>query len=195
MPTVNEQWRDALIRHHIFLSRLNGSVRNQILDILNATERDIVDAINRIGPVDFGTGRGVTRLQAMQALIAGIRHGAFNEVSTTLTAEMHALATSEALFISGALATVSPVVLDTLLPSPQVLRRIVTSQPFEGRLLRVWLRDMERADRKRIMDQIRIGLVQGQNTTTIARRVVGTARLNGRDGATQFTRRGSVALV
>lgn len=196
VDTVNEAWRDALIRHQIGLSRVSGGVRNQILAILNATEQDLAEAIrSRLIGVDFGTGRGTARLKALQAFIEGLRHDAFTEISQTLTAEMNALASSEVVFLRGALATVSPVLLDTLLPAPDLLRNIVTRRPFQGRLLRDWVRDLERADRKRIMDQIRIGLVQGQSTPAIARRVVGTARLNGTDGATQFTRRGAVALV
>jgi len=47
---------------------------------------------------------------------------------------------------------------------------------------------METDDLRRISNAVRVGMVQGETMQTIARRIVGTATLKGRDGITQLTR-------
>ena len=46
--TANELWFDALVRHQVYLMRVSGSVRNDINDLLNATEKDMVDRIHAV---------------------------------------------------------------------------------------------------------------------------------------------------
>ena len=88
-----------------------------------------------------------------------------------------------------------PVQLETQLPATALLTSIVTQRPFEGRTLRQWARSIANTDLRRIEDQIRIGLTQGESSQAIARRVVGSARLRGRDGVTQLTRRNAEAIT
>jgi SPP1 gp7 family putative phage head morphogenesis protein len=71
----------------------------------------------------------------------------------------------------------------------------VTSKPFEGRVLKEWADDLKRADLARIEQSLKIGLVQGESANQIARRVIGTKKVLGRDGVTQITRHQMAAIV
>lgn len=188
--SANLAFFDALIRHQIFLLRMAGSTRNDIVELLNATERDMAERIR----VRLGSGRGfspaqLARVDALMADIAAFRGAAHAEILTLLIKTMNDFVVKEAGFVKKAFETVVPVEIETTLPTQGTLRALVRERPFEGRTLRQWARNMATRDLQRIEQQIRIGIVQGEGGAAIARRVVGTARLKGRDGVTQLTRR------
>ena len=85
--------------------------------------------------------------------------------------------------------------LETTLPAVTLLTSIVATRPFHGNVLSQWSRNISRVDVERIEGQIRIGMVQGESSRDIARRVVGTKILQGEDGVTELTRRQAAALT
>lgn len=197
MATANEELLNALVRHQIFLLRLTGSVRNQVIAILDATEEDLSDKIRsrllraRIDPNSFNS----KRFAVLRDIIRNLRMEAWTKVAAVWEKEALELAEREPVFIADITRTVSPVVLNLLIPAPALLRAIVTSRPFEGKTLREWARGIAQADLNRILDQVRIGMVQGEDSAAIARRVVGTARLRGTDGVTAISRRNAEAIT
>lgn len=204
MPqTLNEEFRDALVRHQIGLLRLSGSVRNRVIALLDASEDDIQLRIERVlsriatgQPVDLRQGTTAQRrLAALERSIAETRGAAHARALNAWVEELQALARAEPAFTVAALAQASPVVLDLVIPAASRLRSLVRTDPFQGRVLREWAADLERADLARISDQIRIGLVQGDALRDITRRVVGSSALSGADGVTEITRRGAAAIT
>lgn len=195
--TVNDAYFDALVRHQIGLMRLTGSIQNRVIELLNATESDIAMQIrDRLRNVTGGaTTQNLRRLQQLQRVINNIRNAAWTEVNAEWVERLREVARAEPAFLAGALATVSPVIVETTLPAPGLLDAIVRARPFQGRTLREWAADIQRADLQRIQQNIRIGLVQGETGNQIARRIVGTARLRGRDGQTQITRNQARAIT
>jgi SPP1 gp7 family putative phage head morphogenesis protein len=193
--TSNEEFFDALIRHQIGLLRVSGGIRNQITAILDATELDIAAQIkSRLGSGGVAT-LGTRRLQLLLDSLKATRLKAFEDVTELWIEELVALAQAEPEFTAAAMRTVSPTTLDLFLPSNALLRSLVTSQPFEGKTLREWSRHIAATDIARINDQIKIGLVQGEGSAQIARRVVGTTVNRGRDGITELTRRQAAAIT
>jgi SPP1 gp7 family putative phage head morphogenesis protein len=195
--TINEAYFDALVRHQVGLLRLTGSVKKDVIKLLDATEQDIADKIrvrlaNHKG---LSTPRDVQRLQSLLKSIKATRLTAWKQVDALWVKEMRELAKSEPAFASGALKTVVPVTLETVLPSNELLRSIVSTRPFEGKTLKQWSRSVSAADVRRIEDQIKIGMVQGESSDAIARRVVGTAKLRGRNGVTEITRRQAAGVT
>lgn len=195
--TVNEEFLDALLRHQIGLLRLSGGIRNKIFKLLNASEQDIADQIRSrlANHTGLNTPAKVKRLQSLLESIRATRLTSWRQVNKEWLTQLRDLAKSEPTFVDMALKTVSPAVLQTTLPSPSLLRGIVGTRPFRGKTLSGWARDIRRADLNRIEDQIKIGMVQGESSAVIARRVVGTARLRGRDGVTEITRRAAEAIT
>lgn len=197
LNTANEQYFDALVRHQIFLLRTSGSIRNEIYELLDATERDLRAQIRtRIRPGQ-GINRpvDVRRLEALLAALRATRLRAWGSVRARWLERLIEVANNEPEFLAGAIQTVSPVVVNPSLPAPELLLAIVNERPFSGKILADWADDIARADLSRIEDQIRIGLTQGESSQAIARRVVGTVGQRGRDGVTEITRRQAEAIT
>lgn len=191
--SVNEDFFDAMIRHQIGLLRVTGSVRARIFAILDATEKDIADQIARRLPTSgtVTTARLNTLLKSIQA----IRNEAWVRAAAAWREELLAIGKAEPAFIAQALRTVSPVQLDLLLPAADLLRSVVLTRPFEGKVLRDWAKKIATDDIDRINRAIQIGVAQGQPPAQIARNVVGTVRQKGRNGVTEITRRQAAAIT
>lgn len=193
MPlTANEQLQDALIRHQIGLLRYSGSIRNRVLALLDATERDLVEVLQRRAARLVGRDLRETvtqgRLKALLAEIRELRLKATAEAFGTLRTELQQLVLSEAEWAARAVQTVSPVQLSVTLPEAASLRALVTHRPFEGALLREWAASIGKADVARIHRAVQLGMVQGDTLPNIVRRVVGLANQKGANGLTQLTR-------
>lgn len=191
--SVNEDFFDAMIRHQIGLLRVSGSVRARIFAILDATEKDIAAQIKRRLPTS-GTV-STARLQTLLKSVTAIRNQAWLKAAEAWRAELLAIGKAEPAFIAQAMRTVSPVSLDLLLPAADLLRSVVLTRPFEGKVLRDWARSIQRADIDRISSAIQIGVAQGEPPAVIARRVVGTVRKKGVDGVTEITRRQAAGIT
>lgn len=181
MATANEQFLDAMIRHQIYLMRLSGSVRNQIFDLLEATEADMrAEILRRLKKIGDGglTPGNVRKMNALIKVLKAMRQEAWKTAETVWIDEMLELAKSEPAFVAGLTKTVAPVTLTLDLPTARQLRAIVTSRPFEGRTMRTWAKTLASTDLRRIEDAIKIGMVQNENNVQIARRVGVAANLS-----------------
>lgn len=195
--TAQEQWLDASIRHQIGLLRVSGGIRAKVWRLLDATNRDLRSAIE--DRLEHATGltrpSDVARLRRLSEDIDQIRSTAWSSVRAVWRDELIALALAEPRFMAALLETIVPVQLSVSLPDASRLRAIVTSRPFEGRVLSEWAKDVAAADVRRINDQIQIGLVQNETLPQIVKRVVGTTRLGGADGVIELTRRNAEAIT
>lgn len=195
--TANEAFFDALVRHQIGLFRLSGSIRDEIHKILDATEKDIAKKIRR----GLARNRGLTtpadvkRLNTLLKSIKATRLKSLNQVTSVWLKELQDLAKAEPKFIDGALKTTSPVVLETVLPSTNLLKSIATTHPFQGKTLKGWAKQFTTNDLRRMEEQIKIGLVQGESSPAIARRIVGTKALRGRNGIFEVSRREAMGIT
>lgn len=195
--SANEELLDALIRHQTYLLRYSSFVRNRVLRILDASEDSLAALIRE--RLRNGTGLNspsdVRRMETLLEAIDKLRENAWDEASKILEGELSDLAVAEPVALRGITVTVSPVVLETVLPAPRLLRAIATSRPFEGRVMREWAQHMEAEDLRRIHSAVQLGMVAGESSDAIARRVVGTGTLKGTDGVTEMTRRQVTAVT
>jgi hypothetical protein len=197
-PTsYNEQFFFALIRHQIGLMRLSGGIRNEILKILDKGDKEIgVKLRELLNNYEPGLNpQNVRRIDRLISAIEKTRAVTMKEVADTWAREMLALARKEPEFMAGIIKTVSPVVIDPVLPALTQAVAIAKDYPFEGKTLREWANNFAQADINRISDQIKIGLVQGETRRQITQRVLGSGALNGVDGAVEMTRRQAVAIT
>lgn len=195
--TSNEELFDALVRHQIYLLRYSGYVRNRMTTILDASEdelgRRIRDRLrNSIGlttPVEW------QRLKSLQATLEAIRMKSWDEANKFLSDEAVKLSYQEPIQFDSIVKTVLPVVVETVMPSARFLKQIALSRPFEGRILKDWSKTMAADDIRRMHSAIQAGMVAGEDSATIARRVVGTSTLKGIDGMTEISRRQVQAIT
>lgn len=197
VKTVNEEILDAVIRHQIFLLRYSGHVRNRITTILNRTEEELARRIRDQLRDSNGLNTPVEwrRLQALLAALDGIRAKGWREATKLLLEDMEDLAYREPIMLNNIYTTPVPVIVNTVLPSTEMLKAIALSRPFEGRILKDWAANMQSSDVRRMHAAIQAGMVAGEDSATIARRVVGTGRIRGVDGVTEATRREVQAVV
>lgn len=195
-PTANVALRDAMVRHQIQLQRFASGLANKIRDVLNASEEDIASMIrDRLAKsAGLDSPADVRRLNTLLTMLTNLRQTTFDQADEVWKEQLTALATAEPNFMAQQLNTTSPAVLDMALPALSQLKAIVTSQPFEGATLKEWSSQLAKDDVRRMTNQIRLGMTAGEDSATIARRIVGSARLLGKDGVTEITRRNAEAI-
>ena len=195
--TVNELLLDALIRHQTYLLRYSGSLRNRMNGLLERTE-DTIGMLIRDklrNTTGLTSASEVRRMEALLEAVTTLRSGAWADANTLLLDEMAELGYQEPIHMSGILQSVAPVVVETVLPPARQLRAIVNSRPFDGALLKDWAAGLQREDIRRIHGAIQLGIVAGEGSDAIARRVIGTNALRGTDGVMQMTRRQVEAIT
>jgi SPP1 gp7 family putative phage head morphogenesis protein len=109
--------------------------------------------------------------------------------------EFVALAKEQPALIAGMANTTLPVAVNFTFPTAAQMANIATAQPFSGKTLREWARNASARDVERITDQVKIGMTLGEDSRQIARRVVGTTSLQGRDGVARTARRNAAAIT
>lgn len=187
MKTSNEKILDAYIRHQTYLIRYAGGLRNNSLPLLVKTEKDLYDSIvkwatkaERNRKLTGTAGRKWQR--DFEKAINDIRKPAWDEISKQIQAEFRELVKVEAATGAAVIEGSVPVVMGMALPPAEKLIAIVNSQPFEGKTLKQWLESTSRADAQRMLSYAKIGIVQGQTPTQIARGIIGTKKQRYRDG-------------
>lgn len=173
--TSNQEFYDALVRHQIYLLRYSGGLRNRINELLNKTEKDL----NRLIKDRLSSHKGLNtpvefrRLRLLQASLAAIRKESWKEVAKLFNEELTELAYQEPITTNAILKTSIPVLIETVLPQNRLLKSIVKSMPFEGRILKEWAKNLEDNDIRRIQNAVQVGMIMGEGSAAIAQRVVG----------------------
>ncbi len=193
MPTANEQILDAMIMRQIGLLRFSHGVARDAIRLLNESEKDLREILER--RLQYLAGRGITgadfkseRFTAMLAAIAAAREEVFKDIYGSLREEMLSLVKSQATYVTSGYTAAAPVVFDMVKPAAAQLLALVNHNPFQGATLKDWAASIQKQDIARITNAIRIGLTQGESIPEITRRVVGLQALGGKNGATQLTR-------
>lgn len=189
MATYNEQIRDNMVRHQTYLLRYAGSVRNTSTALLSDTERRIrlvvLDYADRLQSLNKLSKKARDLIKEMQAEIIAIRSEAWDQIKDVAVEEFGEYAKLEGAASIRVIESPFPFALG-LQPLPaQQLALIANSMPFEGRTLKEWLNRTEDVDVDRIVRNAKIGIMQGETPTQVARRVFGTEAMRGKDGMTR----------
>lgn len=200
MGTSNEDIRDDLVRHRVDIGRFATFLARRMRAILNRAEprlrSELKARLERIAHLGFDPGPVTTRrIARLDALVRELNRPTFDEINKLLRAELTAFASGESAFGAAAIGSNLPVAVALALPDARSLRSAVFARPFERRILRDWMTQFEANDRRRMMDEIRQGLIFNETPTQIARRIFGTTALAGADGVRQISRRGAQTLA
>ena len=200
MATANEALFDAAVAHAIFVNRFGGGLSKRILALLNKADADLVEQIAvRLDKIkERGFDRGPATTARLAKLLGDIRATAaevYGEAYGQARDELTDFAGIEAKATADQIARTVDVGLDILKPAPSLLRAAITKRPFQGKHLRAWVKDLEAAKIRRLIDAVNIGLIEGQTNEQIIRRIRGTKALNYRDGILEVDRRHAEAIV
>lgn len=173
--SVNQDIQDAVIRHMVFISRLqNGEaakIGRVIQDAIPSIEREIADRVSRMRA---GSRMGKMRLKQLRAmrdeLLSMIQA---TEWARILSADMRSLALTEATWLVRMLERTVPAELGIKFTRPpaQLLRSIVSSKPFDGKVLSQWTAGVNRSTVDRVSRVVNAGLVRGDDVGTMSQAV------------------------
>lgn len=200
MSTVNEAQHDRAIRHAIELARYGRGLSDRIATLLNSADADIIDKLAaRLAQIDErGIDLGPRTTERLRKLLEEVRvlnAAIYGQVHDELSEELTEFATAEAGFQKAALDAALVLTLETKLPTPARLRAIVEEAPMEGRLLASWTEGMAQARIDRIAQAVRLGMMQGEGTDAIVRRIKGTRAARYSDGILDISRRSAQSIV
>lgn len=177
LKTTNQKLQDRAIRHAVFLLRLRNGEANKISRLLNQAIPEISrDISTRLAKIDSAgtyvpSDRRIQRMRqlrvALQERVAAI------ELLPELKKDLSELALTEAEFTARVISQAIPAELSIALRQPpaQLLRSMVTSRPFEGKVLKQWTDGVKRSTVDRVMTQINLGLTRGESTRQLSSRV------------------------
>lgn len=197
MPTVNEEYRDAAIRHQIGLRRYSAGLAARVARLLEEADAELTAELRvRLAkfegrPPDFTSAR----FKALLEFIKTKRAEVMQEYKDLLRGELGALSVMEGNREATLIKAAVPFEITFAAVAAEQLRAIATSRPFQGRLLNDWFRELERQDGSRLMAAIRLGMVEGQTTDQIVTRVIGTRAKGYTDGILSVSRRDANAIV
>jgi len=198
LTTVNGQVADRAIRHALFLERFKTHEVDQIIRFLNS---EVFPDIANIVRVRLEMGRVLTwtayrHQEMLKAVDQEIRTG-MRYARNRLSKELKAFAISEAEFQAAVMDGYTPKVfgIDFVVPPPAKLHALVTSKPFEGKLLREWFDGLVPQHKAKLGRAIKVGMAQGEPIPKIMRRIRGSKAAGFKDGIFEISRRNCEAIV
>lgn len=197
MATANDEYRDAALRHQIGLRRYTAGLMRRVAAILEQADADLVTKLRaRLGrfegkPIDF-TG------ERWKALITEVREAralALQTYKDLVRGELGQLSVLEGAREGSLLTAAIPIEINLATVAADQLRAIVSARPFQGKLLNDWFKELETNDQRRLVSAIQLGMVQGEPTDDIVRRIVGTRANKYADGILSINRRDATAVA
>lgn len=190
--SLNEEIMDLQVRHQVGVQRLGSGVLQKLIPILNTADEEIVTQLVKRGADGTFTTR---RLEALLQSIREINRDAHVELGRELRAELREVAAYEARYQADLFSRALPIRADIVTPAASTLNAVVTSRPFQGKLLRDALSELESSRARMVRDAIRLGVLEGQTIPQMVQRLRGTRALRYKDGVMNIGRRQAEALV
>lgn len=184
MQNINEALFHAGVQHQIYLQRYSTQVVRETLNILLDVEADIVTKLSRADLTDFSQ----QRLRAILTEIRKLNTEAYKALQSRLDNQLADAANYESDFNAKLIEKLLPVEITLIRPAIETLSALVTSKPMQGRFIADEVKDLDAASVKRIEQAIRIGIIEGETTPDIIRRIRGSKALNYKDGILQRSR-------
>lgn len=195
MPTGNERYFDAAIRHQVGIRRFASGEAKEVLLLLERADRELVEKIRRrLARVPVGDAT-TERLKALLKDMRAARREVMLELRRRLRPDLVELSNVEVDFEQRMIQGALPVKVDFAAVDLRQVHSAIFSRPFEGRPLREWFNSLESSDARRLNDAIRLGVTQGETIQQIMRRVAGTPSRGFSDGALALTRRQAEAVT
>lgn len=199
---VNQKLVDKAILHAHFINRYSNTETNKILVFLNREVfPDLVYQIQRRLAVmkKRGFDKGPWTTEHLRELLAtsdAIFREGLGEAGASLRQDLKAWSVSEAEHERAVLAAeTSPWNIEFSTPNVQTLHSIVTSEPFQGKVLNKWWSGVEASAKDGIRRQVTQGIAEGQTIPQIVRRLVGTQAAAFGDGELGKIRRNAEAVA
>ncbi|HET9819641.1 MAG TPA: hypothetical protein VFP92_10810 [Rhodanobacteraceae bacterium] len=198
MSTANEVLQDEAIRRHIDLQRYSNATVRKIIAVLNKAD---VELSRRIATA-IDQGRDTATIEHLDAMLASVRAlnaEAYRQARLALDADLKTFAAHESAQQLAVLMLAIPrevaVQISLAGTTESQVYAAAMARPFQGRLLREWMADMEADRARKIRDAIRIGITNNDTTETIVRSIRGSRAQNYADGLLERPRQDLETVV
>lgn len=200
MASVNEDLRDRAIRHAVAIARYGNGLSDKLVRLLNSADKEILAKLaSGLAEIDergqFLSASARKHLASLLDEIRALNTAIYEQLSDALVSELGDFGAGEAEFQRKALVSSIGVDLSTKLPSAARMRAIITEVPMDGHLLKGWTDKMEQGRIDRITQALRTGMVQGETTDQLVRRIRGTKAKQYSDGILDISRRSTQSIV
>jgi SPP1 gp7 family putative phage head morphogenesis protein len=166
----NAQLRDAYTARQVDLTRYSNRAVRRMLRLIARIEADTMEKLNGLPE---GSGRQA-QLEAYLTELRALYARGYAQVSDATQDELRNLTQDELDFNTSAMergAQAARINAAVQVPFFGQVYAAVESRPFQGKLLRDWLSELEEGAARRVRDAIRIGYVEGESVSAIKRRV------------------------
>lgn len=176
----------ALVRLQTYLLRYGKGAGKKFKSILWESNEKIEILIIRYSrklqgvPIRSQKFRTITNDFAKE--ITAVRVQAWAQVESLSVEELIEVAAAVQTATSTAIEAALPVVIGIQELPSSTLSSIVQATPFQGKLLKEWIQNNKVVDVERITRNAKIGMVRGETAEQIVKRVIGTSKLQYKDG-------------
>lgn len=177
MPTANELFLDLQLQRGVRLESVKKGLSAVALRMLLEAEEELANRVRR-SLNSFGRGASYVQTKRARQLLDRIsetRGQLFDQMRGNLAGSLRELAVGEAASQLTTAALALPVVVDFVNVPAATLEALVKTRPMDGALLPELFDRVSAAETNRIWKQIRLGILEGDGTDEIVRRVLGRA--------------------
>lgn len=195
MATANEYLFDELVQRAIDLDIYSDTTSRKMIRLLNRADSELfaelTKALDKLPASQFN----VSRLTGLLSSVRLLNKRLYEELSGTFTDELEQMTALELSFQESALKSVLPEVVTLSRVSVDTVHAAAMARPFQGKLLREWMKGLEADRAVKIRDAVRMGYIEGETTEQIVRRIRGTRALKYRDGVLDISRRNARTVI
>ncbi|HUS74288.1 MAG TPA: phage minor head protein [Sedimentisphaerales bacterium] len=194
LPTsVNELIADRAIRHALYLERYKTQMVNDILTEFNRTL-----APELIAKIEQSLERITLKSKKMQILFkynGELVKEEYKVMEAKLYEQLRDFAKVESSWLIKTLENITPIAVDFVAPSSNILKAIVTKQPMEGALVKEWFDKLARDTTFNVNRAIQSGMIEGKGIADIVRVIKGTRAAQYTDGILNAPRHNLNSIV
>lgn len=195
MPTVNEELRDAAIRHQIYLTRYTTGVVREMLALLNATDQDIIRRLRARSLPGNRTPFQRKRLQKLSADIREMIRASQSSMASALRIRLREISQYETVFSTNMINAAILVDLEAVAPAVGTVYAAAMTTPMQGKYFAQWMANLSASKTAAVNQAIRIGVTEGETVAAIVSRLRGTRAAQYKNGIFGTSRRNAEAIV
>lgn len=190
--SVNEDLRDSMISHAVFMERYKTQVVNEIIEALKDSRAALLDDIRkRLDDRTFTRAR----LERLLGAVDDISSDANKLLRERLRESVREFGSREADWTVRKIKDQVPVEISVTQPSPRQIYAAVIDKPVEDRLMSEAFGQIERNQKQWIKSELRRGFVEGRTTQEITRAIRGSRASGYTDGVLGRWERGVGSFV
>jgi SPP1 gp7 family putative phage head morphogenesis protein len=198
MPTkrnLHEQLADKITAHQITLERLKAGERDAVVAMLRDLEKSLIAELTKIDVTGPASRYHAARLAKLLEFAKETTRSAYRDVKLTHAEALRGLASLEDDFMRGAVNSVIGVDLMTVSLSAETLKTLAADTLIQKAPSAEWWSRQAGDTLQRFTDHMRDGVLRGESTTELVRRVRGRRENFFNDGIMQTSYRNAEALV